>query len=108
MRMGARSRRRVDANQAELVKFIRSMGASFQHTHSIPGALDGIIGYRGIDQRVEIKDPDQPPNKRELTEGERETFEEWRGRKPVVIETSEDVTELLFLMTKEAMKSNII
>ena len=102
--MGARSRRKVDANQPELVKFIRSMGASFQHTHSIPGALDGIIGYRGVDQRVEFKDPSQIPSKRKLTEGERDTFDEWRGRKPVVIETEADVTELLFTMTKEAMK----
>ncbi len=102
MRHGARSRRRVDSNQAELVKFIRSIGASFQHTHSIPGALDGIIGYFGIDVRVEIKDPDKSPSSRKLTPAEIETIENWRGRAPAVIETEDDVLRLLKAMKSEA------
>ena len=95
MRPGLRARRRADSNQPALVKLIRSMGASFQHTHSIPGALDGIIGYRGTDVRVEIKDPEKPLSKRKLNEAEQDTFDEWRGRKPEVIETEEDVLNLL-------------
>lgn len=92
-----------DANSTELVKFIRSLGASFQYTHSIPGALDGIIGYRGVDQRVEIKDPAKQPSARKLTDAEKEIFESWRGRKPIVIETIDDVTDLLFKITKEKL-----
>ena len=92
--------RRIDANQPALVKLIRSLGASFQHTHSIPGALDGIIGY-GIDQRVEIKDPSQPRSKRRLTPAEQHVFDYWQGRRPVVIETEQDVFDLLKKMRAE-------
>ena len=95
MRPGLRARRRADSNQPALVKLIRSMGASFQHTHSIPGALDGIIGYRGTDVRVEFKDPEKPLSKRQLTEAEQDTFDEWRGRLPVIIQTEQDVLDLL-------------
>ena len=87
--------RRVDANQAALVKFIRQMGASFQHTHAIPKCLDGIIGYRGVCQRVEFKDSSQPPSRRRLTPDEQQVFDEWRGRKPVIIESEADVVALL-------------
>ena len=86
---------RIDANQPEIVKAIRDMGASYQHTHQVPGALDGIIGYRGVDQRVEIKDPAKPPSARKLTELEAKEFDEWNGRIPVVIETHDDVLRVL-------------
>ncbi len=85
---------RIDANQPALVKLIRKLGGSFQHTHQIPGALDGIIGYHGVDIRVEFKDPDQPPSKRALTKAEIDTIDEWKGRPPVVIETAEHVIAL--------------
>jgi len=92
---------RCDTNQPDLVKYIRKLGGSFQHTHQIPGCLDGIIGYMGIDQRVEIKDPKQPPSKQKLTEKEKETIDAWRGRKPIVIKTEEDCDNLLRKLFKE-------
>ncbi len=96
-----RTKARIDANQPQLVKFIRAMGASFQHTHQIPGALDGIIGYRGIDVRVEIKDPDKPPSKRKLTDDEVKTICDWRGRQPEIIETENDITRILGAIIRE-------
>jgi len=90
-----RRRARVDGNQASLVNCLRGLGASFQHTHTIPGALDGIVGYVGIDQRVEIKDPEQPPSGRRLTKLEQDVFDQWMGRRPVVLETIEDCVNLL-------------
>lgn len=98
-----RARAKPDDNQTHLVKFIRKLGASWQHTHTIPGALDGIIGWRGIDQRVEIKNPDQTPAKRRLTDAEKETFDTWKGRRPVVIETQADVLQLIQILNKESI-----
>lgn len=92
---------RIDANQPDLVDYIRKLGGSFQHTHTVPGALDGIVGFQGIDQRVEIKDPNQPVSKQKLTELETETFAAWRGRKPVVLKTREDCRVLLQSMQDE-------
>jgi len=97
---------RVDSNQPELVEYIRGHGATFQHTHTVPGALDGIIGFHGIDQRVEIKDPTQPKKKHLLTEMEVETFDTWKGRKPVVIFTREDCKLVLKRLMKEAIARN--
>ncbi len=96
MRPGARARRRADSNQPDLVKYIRRKGASFQHTHSLPGALDGIIGYLGIDQRIEIKDPEKPTAKQKLTEAEQEVFDNWRGRPPVVVLNESDIDDVLW------------
>lgn len=87
--------KKVDGNQAALVKFIRSCGASWQHTHTIPGALDGIIGYAGHDQRVEIKDPSQPLSRQELTEMEKTEFDTWKGRRPIIVKTEDDVLAAL-------------
>lgn len=100
--MSRRRAARIDANQPELVDYIRKLGGSFQHTHTIPGALDGIVGFQGIDQRVEIKDPSQPARSQNLTELEKETFSTWRGRPPVVLKTREDCRRLLQSMQNEA------
>lgn len=95
--------KRADANQPALVEFLRHLGATFQHTHQIAGALDGIVGIAGIDQRVEIKDPEQPPSARKLTKKEQTTFNDWRGRKPVIIETDDDCLELIKTLRAEAL-----
>jgi len=94
--------KKADANQPALVEYIRSKGASWQHTHRLEGALDGIIGYEGIDQRVEIKDPAKPLSARQLTDAESKVFKEWKGRPPVVIETEADVDRVL-----EEMKNSL-
>lgn len=95
--------KKADANQPDLVKFLRQLGATFQHTHQIAGALDGIVGCFGIDQRVEIKDPEQPKSARKLTDKEQDTFNDWRGRKPVIIETEDDCLELIKTLRAEAL-----
>ena len=61
-----------------------------------------VVGYWGLDQRVEFKDPKQPPSKRRLTEAEAETFKTWGGRKPVILETFTDVDVMLEAMRKDA------
>lgn len=97
-----RRQARTDSNQADLIEYMRMLGATWQPTHTVPGALDGILGIYGIDQRVEIKDGDKFPSKRKLTELESKTFNEWKGRKPVVVETRDDVRNLLAKMREEA------
>lgn len=95
--------KKADNNQPDLVRYLRSLGATFQHTHQVAGALDGIVGYAGIDQRVEIKDPSKAPSARKLTEKEQETFDEWKGRKPIILETYQDCLELINRMEMEAI-----
>ena len=90
-----RQRARVDANQKVIVAAFRKLGATVQHCHQIPGCLDLIVGYGGIDVRVEIKDGSKPPSAQKLTKKEKETFQHWKGRPPVVITSEEDVRQLI-------------
>ena len=100
-------KKRVDANQQELVKVMRRLGCTWRSTHEIPGALDGIIGVAGIDQRIEIKDGSKVPSARKLTTAEAEEIDMWRGRKPVIIESVEQLVELVNKLRKEGVNAKL-
>jgi hypothetical protein len=88
--------KKVDANQAELVKQIRKIpGATVKHTHVVgDGFVDIVVGYRKRNFLFEIKDPSQPPSKRKLTEDEEKFHKEWTGH-VAVVETIDDVVREL-------------
>lgn len=87
--------RRKDVNHSSLKKALEAMGASVCDVYQLPGVLDIIVGYRGVDVRCEIKDPQQPPSKRKLTDAEQAVFNNWKGRPPVVLETIQDCIDLI-------------
>lgn len=94
---------RVDENQPEIVRHFRRLGASVQTLHTVGGGCpDLLIGYRGKNGVVEIKNPNQPPSKRCLTKGEAEWHDGWRGS-VVVIETEQDVESYL-----DRLKYNVL
>lgn len=64
--------------------------------------MDGVLGVSGIDQRVEIKDGEKILSRRRLTKDEEDTFQEWRGRPPVIVETVEDAIILVNQLRKES------
>lgn len=70
---------RVDANQPAIVAALRGIGASVLHLHQLKNCFDILVGYRGRTFLMEIKDPSQPPSKRQLTPGEAEFRDTWRG-----------------------------
>lgn len=86
---------KVDKNQAEIVKTFRSMGATVLHTHTLKNCFDILVGYKGINYIVEVKDGSLPPSKRRLTEGEQKFKDTWRGGKYYIIESVEDAIEML-------------
>ncbi len=99
----ARAHSRVDGNHVELVKFWRSLGGTWQNTHTIAGALDGIAGAHGIDVRVEIKPGHGAKHQRQLSPAELKTITEWRGRKPVVWESVDDAARTMKMLYAEGM-----
>jgi hypothetical protein len=86
---------RIDGNQPDLVKQIRALGASVQHIHTVGrGVPDLLVGHRGTNYLLEVKDPAQPPSKRKLTEPEALWHSDWRGQVSIV-ETIEDFIALV-------------
>ena len=90
-----RRRARIDGNQPAVVKDLRKLGFSVRLTHQLDdGGGDFTVGARGRNFMFELKDPAQPPNKRALTEKERNFRDEWRGQ-IAVAETVDDVLRVI-------------
>lgn len=76
---------RVDRNQPEIVKAFRDAGATVQPLHTIgKGCPDIVVGYRGRNYLVEIKDGTLPPSKRALTADELTWHVLWQGHVCIV------------------------
>jgi hypothetical protein len=76
---------RVDANQPAIVEALRAIGASVLHLHTLgQGAPDILVGYRGRNYLMEIKDGNKPPSRRRLTDDERIFFDGWLGQVAIV------------------------
>lgn len=82
-------------NQPEIVTVLRQMGATVTPTHTLGnGFPDLVVGFRGVNLLLEVKDGDKPPSKRQLTADEQRWHEEWRGN-AVIVESVDDVVALL-------------
>ena len=75
-----RTAAKVDANQPEIVNALRQIGCSVLLTHQLgKGAPDLVVGYRGVNFMLEVKDGNKPPSRRELTPDEVKFHDEWNG-----------------------------
>ena len=76
---------RVDANQPDIVRDLRQCGCSVAITSAVgDGFVDIVVGFRGINVLLEIKDGDKPPSKRKLTPAEADFHRDWKGQIAVV------------------------
>ncbi len=77
-----------DANQAAIVEAYETLGCSVIDLHSIGyGTPDLLIGFgHRLDQLVEVKIPGK-----KLKTNQLEFAEAWRGRKPIVVRSVDDV-----------------
>lgn len=81
---------RVDRNQAEIVFALRAVGASVQPLHTVgKGCVDLLVGWRGVNHCLEVKDGQRPPSERELTKDQMEWHTNWRGHAMVVTSVAE-------------------
>ena len=77
--------KRVDQNQPLIVQALRSVGASVQFLHTIgKGCPDLLVGFRGLNFVLEVKNPAQKPSDRRLTPDEERWHLTWSGQKAVV------------------------
>ncbi len=83
--MSRRRAAKVDANQSEIVAALRRAGATVTPTHAAgEGFPDLVVGYRGANFLLEVKDGAKPPSGRKLTADQKEWHAAWRGQKAVV------------------------
>lgn len=84
---------RVDANQSAIVAALRKIGASVQTLNAVKhGCPDLLVGFRGQNLLLEVKDGRKPPSARKLTQDENEWFADWRGCVYVVYSEIDAVT----------------
>ena len=86
---------KVDANQKEIVETLRRLGCSVAITSaSGEGFPDIVVGYKGINYLVEIKDGSRIPSQRRLTPDQVTFHDNWKGQIKVV-ESVNDAINLL-------------
>ena len=93
---------RTDANQAEIVKALRSIGATVTPLHAVGGGCpDLLVGYRNKSYCLEVKDPNQGSKQyREkndaaaLTKDQHIWFLEWQGHAKIVWTIEEAIEEV--------------
>ena len=76
---------RVDANQSDIVAALRNAGASVQPLHTVgDGCPDLLVGLKGRNFLLEVKDGSKPPSAQRLTTDQREWHLKWAGQSVVV------------------------
>lgn len=74
-------RARVDDNQPEIVKALRSVGATVEHLHRVGGGCpDLLVGWRGVNTLIEVKDGNKCPSERALSPGQQDWHDAWKGQ----------------------------
>lgn len=72
---------KVDANQPDMIAALRGIGASVQPLHAVgKGCPDLLVGYRGANYAIEVKDGRKPPSDTRLTDDQEKWHGEWRGQ----------------------------
>lgn len=80
---------RTDGNHQAIVAALRKIGATALSLAAVgKGCPDLVVGYRGLNLLLEVKDGRLPPSERKLTEAEAEFLATWGGQVAVV--TSEE------------------
>ena len=86
---------KIDANQTEIVKALRSVGASVQSLASTgKGCPDLLVGFRGVNWLLEIKDGQKVKSERKLTDDQVVWHQTWRG-KVYIVESVDQALNLL-------------
>lgn len=92
--------KKTDANHKEIMNAFRQIPyLSVFSTHMVgKGFPDIVVGYRGINLLVEIKDGKKSPSQRKLTKDEMVFHRQWNGQ-VIVITCVEDIYKLLKILS---------
>ena len=71
---------KVDRNQSEIVHALRAAGATVHPLHTVgAGCPDLLVGFRGANFLIEVKDWKAAPSDRKLTPAQVNWHRDWRG-----------------------------
>jgi Holliday junction resolvase len=86
---------RTDDNHTEIINAFRSCGFSVQDLSAAgDGIPDLLIGRRGKNYLIEVKDGNKPPSKRKLTQKQLDWHDAWLGQVEI-IESVSDVMRFI-------------
>jgi hypothetical protein len=85
---GPRWGKKVDANQLEIVKALEAIGAEVLE---IGWPVDLLVGYRGVNWLLEVKDPEKVPSETKLTPEQVIFFRDWRGQRDQVFTATQAI-----------------
>jgi hypothetical protein len=72
---------KVDRNQAEIVAALRKAGATVQLLHAVgKGCPDMLVGFRGKNFMLEVKDWKLAPSQKRLNDAQVEWHAGWKGQ----------------------------
>lgn len=95
-----RTSARIDANQGEVVKALRSAGALVLSLAAIgKGCPDLLVSWKGVLVLMEIKDGSKPQSQRKLTSMEADFFDKWSDSPVFVVESVDDAISILDSIT---------
>lgn len=81
----------IDANQPEIVKALRAVGASVAVLSGCGNGIpDLLVGYRRQTHLLELKDSAKPPSARQLTPDQKRWHATWAGRPVHVVLTVDE------------------
>jgi hypothetical protein len=87
---------KVDDNQKEIVKALRNLGCSVQHLHNVgAGCPDLLVGYKGFNILLEVKDGNKSPSQQKLTPDQIIWHRDWRGHVDVVNSSEQAILAVL-------------
>lgn len=95
----------VDANQAAVVRKLRECAVKVEVLSDVgKGVPDLLLGFRGVNILLELKNGDKPPSARNLTADQKAWHESWPGQVDVV----NDFDEAFAVVLREAQKAGRI
>ena len=87
---------KIDANQPEIVKALRKVGATVQSLAATgDGVPDLLVGYQGNTYLIEVKDGSKVPSARKLTPDQEVWHEKWTGGTLRIANSIEDALNII-------------
>lgn len=94
---------RTDENHMVIVRALQAYGCTTQSLAAVGlGCPDLLVGYKGANVLLEIKNPEVKPSERRLTPDQKGWHERWTGQKAIV-ETIDEALDAVLRAVGEVL-----